>query len=44
MNNILIVDDEYLSRNKLRYIIDYRSFGFNIIGEATNGESTPNFV
>lgn len=44
MNNILIVDDEYLSRNKLRYIIDYRSFGFNIIGEATNGKEAIDFI
>ena len=38
MNNILIVDDEYLSRNKLSGIVDYKKYDFNVIGEVSNGK------
>lgn len=44
MNNILIVDDEYLSRNKLSGIVDYKSLGFNVIGEVTNGKEAMHFI
>lgn len=38
MLNVLIVDDEYLVRYGLRESIDWRENGFNIIGEASDGE------
>ena len=44
MNNILIVDDEYLSRNKIRFLLNYAQYGFNIIGEAVNGRDAVAFL
>lgn len=44
MNNILIVDDEYLSRNKLSGIVDYKKYGFNVIGEVSNGKEAVEFI
>lgn len=44
MNNILIVDDEYISRNRLSGLVDYRKHGFNIIGEVTNGTEATEFL
>ena len=35
---ILIVDDEYLLRQGLRYLCNWEEEGFTIIGEASNGE------
>lgn len=37
MYHILIADDESIIRQGLKYIIDWESFGFSIIGEASNG-------
>lgn len=40
MYNILIVDDEYLARNKLLFLLDWNQYNFHIIGEAsTAGEA-----
>ena len=36
--NVLIVDDEQIVREGLRYIIDWNALGFCICGEAANGE------
>lgn len=36
--NVLIVDDEQIVREGLRYIIDWTALGFCICGEAANGE------
>ena len=36
--NVLIVDDEQIVREGLRYIIDWNTLGFCICGEAANGE------
>ncbi len=44
MNNILIVDDEYLSRNKLSSIVDYKKHGFHVIGDASNGKEAIEFI
>ncbi len=38
MNTVLIVDDELIIRQGLQCIIDWDKFGFEIIGEASNGE------
>lgn len=38
MNTVLIVDDELIIRQGLQCIIDWEKFGFEIIGEAANGE------
>lgn len=35
---ILIVDDEYILRNGIKYICDWEKEGFVIVGEASNGE------
>ena len=37
MYHILIADDESIIRQGLKYIIDWESYGFSIIGEASNG-------
>ena len=38
MNNILIVDDEYLARHKLRFIVEWENYGFRIAAEAANAK------
>lgn len=35
---ILIVDDEYIMRRGIRYMIDWEEQGFQIVGEASNGK------
>lgn len=37
MIKVLIVDDEYIMRQGLKYMIDWEREGFEIVGEATNG-------
>ncbi|MCL2035507.1 MAG: response regulator [Oscillospiraceae bacterium] len=37
MIKVLLVDDEYYIRERLKIIIDWNSLGFSIIGEAKNG-------
>lgn len=37
MTTVLIVDDEYLVRRGIRETIDWKSYGFEIAGEASNG-------
>ena len=37
MNRILIVDDDALSRDKLRSLIDFKKCGYMIVGEAKSG-------
>ncbi|MDD6762498.1 MAG: response regulator, partial [Clostridiales bacterium] len=37
MTTVLIVDDEYLVRRGIRETIDWQSYGFEIVGEASNG-------
>ena len=44
MNRILIVDDEYIARNKLRFLTDYAQYGFQIAGECTNGTEAIDFI
>jgi len=39
MYKVLLVDDEMIIRQGLRVLIDWRSLGLEIIGEAENGES-----
>lgn len=38
MINVLIVDDEYIMRQGLRYMISWEEEGFHIVGEAANGQ------
>lgn len=38
MLRVLIVDDEYIMRQGLKYIIDWNAYGYEIVGEAQNGE------
>ncbi len=44
MNRILIVDDDALSRDKLRSIIDYEKNGYIIAGEAKSGRDAISFI
>ena len=47
MNNlckILIVDDEYLLRQGIKYLVDWNKEGFEIIGEASNGKQALDFI
>ncbi|MBX4270733.1 response regulator transcription factor [Clostridium estertheticum] len=41
---ILIVDDEYLLRQGIKYLVDWNKEGFEIIGEASNGKEALNFI
>ena len=43
MYHVLVVDDELLIRQGLRYFIDWEKHGFQIIGEASNGEEALSF-
>ncbi len=38
MIRVMIVDDEYIMRQGLKYMIDWGKEGFEIVGEATNGK------
>lgn len=44
MINILIVDDEPFIRQGLRILINWNSYGYNIIGEASNGNEALKFI
>lgn len=44
MYNILIVDDEYLARNKLHFLLDWNKYGFQILGEASTAEDAIAFI
>lgn len=37
MVKVLIVDDEYIMRQGLKYMIDWEKEDFEIVGEAANG-------
>ena len=37
MYKVLIVDDESLIRDGLKYIMDWEAAGFSVCGEASNG-------
>lgn len=39
MFKLMIFDDEYYFRQSMKTIVDYRAYGFELIGEAGNGES-----
>jgi len=41
---ILIVDDEYLLRQGIKYLVDWNKEGFEIIGEASNGKEALAFI
>jgi two-component system response regulator YesN len=38
MKKILIVDDELIFRQGIRYLIDWETYHYTIVGEATNGK------
>lgn len=44
MYNILIVDDEYLSRNNLHFLLDWGNHGFQILGEAASASEAISFL
>ena len=44
MKTVLIADDEQNIREGLKYIIDWKSLGFEICGEAANGEDALQFI
>ncbi|MCD7825657.1 MAG: response regulator [Clostridiaceae bacterium] len=44
MNTVLIADDELIIRQGLKCIIEWETFGFEIIGEASNGEEALRFI
>ena len=44
MYNILIVDDEYLARNKLLFLLDWNKHGFHISGEASSAAEAIDFI
>lgn len=44
MYNILIVDDEYLARNKLLFLLNWDQYDFHIIGEASNATEAIEFL
>lgn len=44
MIKVLIVDDEYIMRQGLKYMIDWEQEGYEIVGEATNGKEALNLV
>ena len=39
MNTLIIIDDEKIVRDGLKNIIEWNSFNFNIIGEASDGDT-----
>ncbi len=38
MHSVLLIDDEIFARKGLRNLIDWHAFGFEVVGEADNGE------
>lgn len=39
MNKVIIVDDDHLVRMSLKMMIDWQAYGFEIVGEASNGKA-----
>ena len=44
MLRVLIVDDEYIMRQGLRYMIDWEKAGYVLVGEASNGNDAIQLV
>ncbi|MGL4345634.1 MAG: response regulator transcription factor [Cellulosilyticaceae bacterium] len=44
MINVLIADDEYFIRERLKKIIDWEGLGLNLIGEAENGKQVLEYL
>ena len=44
MNTVFIADDELIIRQGLKCIIDWGALGFEVIGEAANGEDALQFI
>ena len=44
METVLIADDEQNIREGLKYILDWEELGFEIIGEAANGDDVLSFI
>ncbi len=44
METVLIADDEQNIREGLKYILDWKQIGFEIIGETANGDDTLSFI
>lgn len=44
MYKVLIVDDESLIRDGLKYIMDWEAAGFSVCGEASNGEEALHLI
>lgn len=44
MLKVLVVDDEYIMRQGLKFMIDWEGEGYSIVGEATNGDEAMKLV
>ena len=44
MYSVFLADDEKIIRQGLHYIVDWKQLGFDIIGEAADGEQCLRFV
>lgn len=44
LKQILIVDDDILIRNRIRYLLHYPEYGFEICGDVANGEEAIAFL
>ncbi|MCR5587747.1 MAG: response regulator [Lachnospiraceae bacterium] len=44
MYNVFIADDELIIREGIKYIIDWFSLGFKIVGEAANGQDAYDYI
>lgn len=44
MVKVLIVDDEYIMRQGLKYIINWENEGYEIVGEASNGQEALSLI
>lgn len=44
MKKLLIIDDEFIFRQGLLYLMDWESYGYQIIGEAANGREALDLI
>lgn len=41
---VMIVDDEYIMRQGIKYMINWEEYGFQVVGEASNGKEALDFM
>lgn len=44
MKKLIIIDDEFIFRQGLKYMMDWEAFGYTIVGEASNGKEGMDIV